>query len=503
MNILEDAWIPMRTTSGDRVGRLADLLDPSTLGPNWPKKEWNWATNMLAISAMTAMNPLDEDEEETWQDRIELGSENLNVITEKYADDFNFGEGENWFMTCFQNISGKSKGPVPVERLIFDGPKENTVNKNNDIFFKEGRYSTMPLPTAAIALFHYQQCATGTGRGYRTSLAGAGAVTALVDPGRGYSEFLLANVLPGMPGAPGDWPWKRETDFSGSPVIPANGNSITNEGLFSTPRAVNLIVENNLVVSFHEVACGNNYRGWLSPYSPYRRKKIDDDNWVSSPRLKPGARSYHDWLGVVVKGADNDTYRRPQVVRSFDELDRETNASVIVEGWSVSKATARQYISSRQPLLRLTNDQHSAVRGMIMATERWLWDLRYAFKEIWYLKTPSKLRPKQLPTTANETLTDQFYSSTEAAFRKSLTLIQNDKIDEGVAGFLSSCRSEALAMFEKEFLSSMATREFDRNQEAISKRNFLLGSFNGNTSNGKAAYGFLDLTPVKKRAKSA
>ena len=162
LNLLTDPFIPALTTTGRAMVSLPDMLDPCVIEPDFPTPVMNSSIKRLVISTVNAFSPLDEDEEEDWRDRLSPGPKNITEHRAPYMDAFCFGAGRPSFLTEFADIRDAAKGmKKPVERLIFDAPKENTLLQNKNIFYDEGRYPSMTASFFIPVLFDSQSQAFG------------------------------------------------------------------------------------------------------------------------------------------------------------------------------------------------------------------------------------------------------------------------------------------------------------------------------------------------------
>ena len=494
LNLLTDPFIPALTTTGRAMVSLPDMLDPCVIEPDFPTPVMNSSIKRLVISTVNAFSPLDEDEEEDWRDRLSPGPKNITEHRAPYMDAFCFGAGRPSFLTEFADIRDAAKGmKKPVERLIFDAPKENTLLQNKNIFYDEGRYPSMTASFFIPVLFDSQSQAFGIGPGFRTAMAGQGVPNVTVDPEEGLAAYILANVMPGIPVDPKSFPWLRPTDRSGNPVIPPKDGKPTGELWFPQPKCIQPdFDEEGNVDGYYEIKNGNNYEGWITRFAP---RKYVKEMWRGAT-LKPGPRSYRDWLGVTLSTSGGDNFRIPEVVRSFRERDRYTRVSLVVEGWALDSSKMKEYISSRQRVLRLGEEENDLLVGMILAADIWQRDLRMAFRNTCYYRYSKKPKTSRVRF---EQLENDFYTRTDRHFQAAVDLIQNGKdLTEAAKLFRDGVRKVAVALFEEEFLSEMSRQDMAFNQEALKQRNVMLASLNGSNKSGKIAYERLGLEPMKK-----
>ena len=499
MNLLTDHFIPVLTTTGHAMVCLPDLLDPCVIRTDYPRPVMNSAIRVLAISAANAIAPLEKDE--NWRDRLSQGVKTITDRYDPYLNAFEFGMDRPSFLTEFADIRKAAKDrKQPVERLIFDAPKATTLLHNKNIFFEEGRYPVMTISDFIPVLFDAQFQAFGAGAGYRTAMAGQGVPVVTIEPGEGFAASILANIMPGTPVDPESFPWLRPTDRSGNPVTPSDEGRKTGEFWFPQPKCISPVFdETGNINGYYEVNQGNNYQGWTPSFAPqvYNRTR---KTWRGSP-LTPGPRGYRNWLGISLTTPKEDDFRIPEVVRSFRERDNRTEISIIVEGWALESSKMKEYISSRQPGMVLNRQENDFLVGLILAAEIWQRALQMAFKNTFYYRYNKKPRFNTSPVRF-EQLESDFYTETEQHFRAAVALVQKKDFTQAAVLFRNEVRKTTLSLFDTEFMSALGNQDMAINEAVVRQRNFLLGSLNGNSRNGKVAYDHIELEPTGKQEKT-
>lgn len=191
MNLLEDAWIPVRADGGTGTFRLLTYRELLCNAGDWqislPRDDLELACLQLLV-CMTQIMFLPEDDRAL---RAQL-AEPLS------PDDFSAGVApcREWFdldhptQPFMQSRGVKSVEDTPIQKLLIGLPEGN-----NHAFFNEaGEVRNLSGPLAAIALFNQASNSPSFGGGFKGSLRGGAPITTLV-AGKALRENVWSNVL--------------------------------------------------------------------------------------------------------------------------------------------------------------------------------------------------------------------------------------------------------------------------------------------------------------------
>ena len=365
MNLISDAWIPVRTRAGERrVIRPAQIVDGlgsdgEPVAPDWARGDFDVATYEFLIGLVFAATPPKgyRDWDARWREPPDV--ETLDAAFAPHALAFELAGGGPRFLQDLERFEGGD--PTPVERLLINAPGESAISKNQDVLTHRYSHQAFDLPTAAIALYALQQFAPSGGRGYRTSMRGGGPFTALALPSErsaaGLWRAVWLNVPDGRSVDPADprvFPWMRPTLTSENdrPTCPDDGNQRADahpaQAFFGMPRRLRLTVEGAQVTGFHQKQYGAKYVGWRHPLSPYYRQTPESDLLPSHP--KPGRFGYGDWVAATAGSGTGLRDAARSITSAKSRLDPADGARLLIAGWSVKNAEALDYLLAIQPL---------------------------------------------------------------------------------------------------------------------------------------------------------
>ena len=264
LNLVTDRWIPVLDTFGAR--RLIspwEMADTTLLRPDWPRTDLNTACLELLIGLVRLADPPANADD--WEGRQTPEPARLRDRLAAFAPAFDLlGVGPR-FMQELGGLQGEVK---PTDTLFIDSGGEGGA-----LTVREGRYPSLDLPLAAMALYTMQTQAPSGGRGNLTSLRGGGPMTVLVDPGGGMWPLIWANVPDGRPTTHDVLPWMRRTVTSetGVQYFPHQGDPA--EVFFGMPRRLWLVASEDQVTGVIQRPSGTKYVGWRHPLTPYYRQK--------------------------------------------------------------------------------------------------------------------------------------------------------------------------------------------------------------------------------------
>ncbi len=479
LNLITDAWIPVRTRQGRRVIAPHDIADADVLFPDWPRPDFNLNTLELLIGLVSlAMAPADEDEWREFADEVDRGT--LAEQFKPLAPFFNLlGDGPYRFMQDLDDIDGSTN---PAEALLIDAAGENTANKNADLMVHRGRHDGFDLPTAAIALYTLQNSAPSGGAGNRTSLRGGGPLTTLVIPNdtptlwdivwtnvpfsaRCRDEKAIKDALP----------WCRPTRTSakdaGKITYPPDGKNRTSpEAFFGMPRRIRLRAEEGLVTSWAQAPWGTNYSHFIHPLSPYysNTKAKPHDPPLLPLHPKPGTLSYRDWLGLSLRRAPGDGGEVARCVSEAEDKldDRNARNRLLVAGWSMSNMTPVDFQWSEIPLhLGMSRDEEAAAaRQMVEASS-----LAASFL-VRHLNDALNIEKSDASAIAPER--EAFFHDTQNAFEGALSDLANGgDADQLKVDWFRTIERTALRRFDAAVLPGLALRDISHpSQRADAKK---------------------------------
>jgi CRISPR system Cascade subunit CasA len=492
LNLIRDAWIPVRRKDGSRaVIAPWQMADDSLAFSDWPRPDLNLACLELLIGLVFLADPPEDAED--WEDRQSPAPERLRARLEPFAPAFELlGDGPR-FCQDLEKLEDGKKHPSPPDTLFIDGADGSKIEKNSDLVVKRGRYPALEPAMAAMAIYTMQNHAPSGGRGNRTSMRGGGPLVTPVDPGGGLWPLVWANVPYGAPAPLDALPWVRPTRSSerGEVVTPDEAHPV--EAFFGLPRRLRLVARDGAVVGVVQRPYGTNYAGWVHPLTPYYRQKPGAELLPRHPR--PGLFGYHNWLGIAARRMrdEHDTARRAAMVDAWRERGMGARAEIIVAGWAMDNMKPRDFTFSRAPVIDLPPELALRMEAMVEAADEVARALRGA------------LVPVLAGGEALEAVREAFFAATQAAFEArlaELTAVNADPAKVGEA-WLGDLRAEALARFDRLAVPGLGDRE-PRDQERITAaRRNLANTLHGYGTPGRRLFGILELEPPQQKRKSA
>lgn len=490
INLLTDAWTPVRTPTGRRTIRPDQIGEPGILALDWPRADLNIACLEFLIGLVYLADPPEDAED--WEERLAPDLGRLRARLAPFAKAFELGGEGPRFLQDLERLEGD---PNPPDVLFIDSSGGNTARNNADLFVRRGRYPALAPALAAMALYALQAHAPSGGKGNRTSMRGGGPMVTLVDPGTTLWDLVWANVPDGAPGRADDLPWMQPTRTSekGRPAtFPQETNRHPAEVFFGMPRRLRLNFDGEFVTGVIQKPWGTEYEGWRHPLTPYYEQKAGCGWLPKHPGA--GAFGYRQWRGVVVAGQASDTTRRAEALDTYDQrlLDAPPpTSSILVAGWSMDNMKPREFILSREPLLRLDQAGRDRLRGMIEAAEVAGGALRTALKPV--------LGADDAKKTGLSVLHERFFTETEGDFLAAVAALETGQ--EGVAKeWLKAMRRVASEIFDEQAMPGLGQRRPEVAGEIVEARVRLLSLFAGTGRAGSALYESLRLESPKRRA---
>lgn len=177
MNLLSNwNWLPVTRGTNERETVepwqiTQGIGDRPILDVLAPRADFKGATYQFLIGLLqTAFAPEDEI---AWRAlwKRPPAPEALETAFEPYLPAFELDGSGPAFMQDFDLPDGELN---EIGALLIDAPSVNALEDNKDHFVKRGTVRSMASQWAAMALFTLQINAPAGGRGYRTSIRGAG-----------------------------------------------------------------------------------------------------------------------------------------------------------------------------------------------------------------------------------------------------------------------------------------------------------------------------------------
>lgn len=450
MNIILDAWLPIRRRHGEReTVCFSQLVEEDIIDFDFVREDFQGAAYQLAIAVLQTLYA--PEDEFLWQQRYQWAptQQELDAVLQTGRHAFELvAEGENQprFMQDFHSLDAAK--PSPISGLLIDAPGGNTLKHNTDHFVKRDLYQRISLPMAAIALFTLQTNAPSGGQGHRTGLRGGGPLTTLVlpnDPHASLWQKLWLNVLSREVFSYDDpdlhsgavFPWLEATKESQNPGTEIFAKDVHPLHMYwAMPRRIRLEVEQvEAVCDLTALSCdqsvryyrtqnyGHNYSGsWWHPLTHYRSnpKKPEDDNL--STKGQPGGVTYKYWHALTFLD-QQDGNHPAQVVNTYinRRSGRRTSYPMIwAFGYDLDNMKCRGWYSTTLPLLSVEarhRDRflHESKMLQQIAIEA-LKQCRTQIKSAWFVKA-SEVKGDISFIDA------QFYQRTERAFYQMLACL--------------------------------------------------------------------------------
>lgn len=497
LNMLIDPVFPVVTAAGARRwANFTDLLvedgDYPT-GFDWPRGDLNVACMELAIGllALIYRPSSNKDWLAIWNGRSDVDVAERIATLEPCFNLFGDREGKGpRFCQDLEPLEGRIK---PVEGLFVDSAGENAIEKNSDLLTRRGRFPTLGLRSAAMALYALQQMAPEGGPGFRTSIRGGGPMSTFVilyeNDGKPapLRRTLLVNLTE-LFGSKSGWledeelcralPWLQPTIVD-RPVAEADPAVHSVQAFFGMPRRIHLVsgslgicpitgeVETQ-VTGLIQPNYGTNYSEWRHPLAPYRQNK----KGVFPLKPSAGRMGFRDWICVTIGTDDRANLAFPAenvrslTVRTRQIRERGYNERLLVAGWATSTATADRFVESVQPLYLVADGDGSrahalaeTARAHADAAEAAVRLLRGAINDALF-----GVRAKATDRGVFEEVTDAFYERTELAFHSGLRRIAEDAAatpparDAMARAWLATIRNAALRLFDAHVTDLLAER---------------------------------------------
>lgn len=465
MNLINDAWIPIRRESGKQEliapWQLTETDDP-VVALNAPRPDFNGALMQFLIGLLqTAATP---DDEHKWLDWLEEPPtpEELNERFSQYLTAFELHGETGSFMQDYETLEVEV---IPIERLLIDSPQENTVKKNKDHFVKRDHINKLCPVCVATGLFTLQLNAPEGGSGHKTSLRGGGPLTTLIvldensELPANLWQNLWINVLEKqqVDSLSGNksrikmsdiLPWMAKTRTSekktGKNTTPMDANIL--QMYWGMPRRIRIqwdlmqsgkcdicgTKSDNLVTHYQSKNLGINYAGaWQHPLSPYTQNKAGE---LVAEHPQPGGFTYQHWLKFI---DTRENYFIAKVVKRYHfllnkwnlEADNPSDQELLrlyVFGYDTKSAKIRCWYEATFPLFTIPDDIRlefsEQVQTLTETAAQFAGFIRTCVKEAWF-KRPGDAKGD------TSFLTQSFYQHTEGAFYQAAKALHHQLTD--------------------------------------------------------------------------
>lgn len=445
LNLIRDAWLPVRRRSGRRERvRPADITDAIATDPvvalDFPRADWNAAVTefLIGLIGLTFANA----PQAQWADRFHRPPDptDLFVRLDAFASAFELlGPGPRAFQDLDPLVD---TDPRPVAALLMDAPGENAMRLNTDLFVERGRSRALSLPFAAAALITLQTYAPSGGAGHRTSLRGGGPLTLLVSPDPRHDGSLWAKLWVNVPSDhladPPDlttvFPWLRPTLTSERGQVVAPAGACPYLAFFACPRRLRLHLAEHpgicdlggglgpVITGLSTRAHGANYKGWVHPLSPYRQDPGGGLVAVHPKTESFDSRSFATWWGL--NGVPAQTAANWQARRARAQV----TAELELWGYDMDNMRARQWLERHLPWMALQQEldapRRREVQDILTAFEVGVHALLHALKTAQFGQAQGAnfVLPESLPRHALQELEADFRTHAEAALFAALGL---------------------------------------------------------------------------------
>lgn len=423
MNLLDEAWIPVRRDNGkqDWITPL-QISDPTIISLDARRPDFNGALIQFLIGLVQTTTPMDSEIEwKQWNEQPPT-AEQLQQWFEPVREAFVFDGGGARFMQDFglktEGVSEKDFNTI--SSLLIEAPGENTLKENKDHFIKRNTVNYLCFGCAATALFTLQTNAPSGGAGHNTSIRGGGPLTTLLVAGKvdslwqtvwlnikKRSDFLAVNGDAKKEDLEYVFPWVKAMNalqLEGGKLAPIQVHPAHN--FWGMPRRIRLDLDH--VSSGHCDCCGResdvlvdryitkakgfDYKGgWSHPLSPYYENKPGE---MLPLHPQPGGIGYQHWLAWSLGLQGNKKNVQPASIVSYvleTQRLKGEQCRLYAFGYDMDNMKARCWYESTLPLYGLPEKNKDELHAVQREIQRWLeavglaaFYLRGAVKSSWF-----------------------------------------------------------------------------------------------------------------------
>jgi CRISPR system Cascade subunit CasA len=422
MNLLDEAWIPVRRSNGEQdwITPL-QITDPTIVALDARRPDFNGALIQFLIGLVQTTTPMDSEIEwKHWNEQPPTADQ-LKEWFEPVQEAFVFdGDGAR-FMQDFglrtKDVSEKEFNSI--SSLLIEAPGENTLKENKDHFIKRNTVNALCLECVATALFTLQTNAPSGGAGHNTSIRGGGPLTTLVVGTtqslwqtvwlniKKRSDFLAANGDATRIEIEYSFPWVKPMNtlqLEGGQLTPIQVHPAHN--FWGTPRRIRLDLEHVsagacdccgrqsevLVDRYITKAKGFDYKGgWSHSLSPYYENKPGE---MLPLHPQPGGIGYKHWLAWSLGLQGNKKNVQPASIVSYvleSQRLKGKQCRLYAFGYDMDNMKARCWYESTLPLYGLSEKNKDELHAVQREIQRWLeavdlaaFYLRGAVKSSWF-----------------------------------------------------------------------------------------------------------------------
>lgn len=531
LNLLTDAWLPVRRASGPALicpAQVTDRLDDDpVLAPDWPRPDFRIATIEFLVGLLaTACPPADHDAWLAhWQEPPR--PEDLEAAFAPLARAFVLdGDGPRFL----QDLEDFPVDSEPIERLLIEAPGASTTSKNTDLLVKRDRVATLARATAAIALYTFQSWAPAGGAGNRTGLRGGGPLVTFVapQPRRTLWHLLWANVPISRPPANSDlprvFPWLAPTLTSeGTRIVTPEDNAHPLQAFWGMPRRIRLDFAKRhgpvpcgltgapdpiQVTGWRQRPRGANYAKWgrRHPLTPHYRAR--DGEWLPM-HPQPGGIGYRHWLGLVVEAPDGSSMPAAAVAtwRSERRRDARSDSRLVAAGYDMDNMKARAFVESEMPLPVVPDGEaqkrlDALAAALVQASETAAGLLRSAVRAALFAPGATVKPDVELLASVRERLWERtetaFFTALETAARRG-GAEGREEIEPEREEWIKRLRTIALALFDEAAPLSPEVGGSAAARLAKARRS-LMFALSGYGRDGKALFERLGVPPPQPKS---
>ena len=491
INLITDPWIPIIRESGVRdVVRPDQIAEPDVSRFNWPRADFDLACHELLIGLAYLACPPSENRQRLDPPDVEIFRNSLAPLAPAFEL---LGDGPR-FLQDFDELEGKPNTP---DMLFIDSAGGSTTKKNADVLVHRDRYSVLPLPLAAMAIYTLQAFAPSGGSGNRTSMRGGGPMVTLVKPRKpGLWPLIWANVPRGKPIDLNNLetlPWMRPTVTSeqGQVVTPDTDimDGPSPEMFFGQPRRLHLIGDASGITGVIQRPHGTNYVQWIHHLSPYY---VDKKGQTLPIHPKPGSFGYQNWRGVLL---ENDKYLQSNTLKTYPTGFNDPLVDLIVAGWATDNMKPLDFLWSQQPILPLEENAEYVAISMVEAAEQSAYALTVTLS--------AAIGEKNTTSGIVGTIQREFFLRTQEKFEYRVGLLSKGEISDQT-GWLADLRKTAMSLFDAQILHGLSQLNDSQRSKIMSQRKRLKGAFSGYDSLARKIYKSLQLKlPAKSKKRKS
>lgn len=459
MNLLDEAWIPVRRSNGEQDWISPyQITDPTIIALDARRADFNGALIQFLIGLIQTTTPMDSEVEWKQLNEQPPSTEDLKEWFLPVREAFVFdGDGMRFMQDFALRTDGTNQKDFnSISGLLIDAPGENTLKENKDHFVKRNTVDALCLHCAATALFTLQTNAPSGGQGHNTSIRGGGPLTTLVTAGdhntlwqqvwlnvKKRADFLATNGDASKTALEYSFPWVREMaplQDAGGQLTPIQAHPAHN--FWGMPRRIRLDLEHvsaghcdccgryteKLLDRYLTKAKGFNYKGgWYHSLSPYYEQKPGE---MLPMHPQPGGIGYKHWLAWLLGLHANKKNVQPASIVTYVLASRRLKGKqcrLHAFGYDMDNMKARCWYESTLPMYGLTEKNDDDLFAVQREVQRWLeaadlsaFYLRDAVKSSWFVRKADG----SLDARGDYGFIDtKFWSQTEAGFYQLLRVL--------------------------------------------------------------------------------